>query len=308
EPDRQPHRDAGRDRDGQARRIHVRAEPPQRRDRGQHHRGHRRGGERRPDQDRLRQPQRPHRQVQPAPADRGRAGRFGVLSGVEGVLQHPLMGKDEVERMKLGLAKAGPNFFGAVALEGGRHRPPSRHATPQLAGGAPASPRQAPIGGMTPGWSVGLTSCRGSGAVVADNGHPTDETPTLGGRTMFGPKLDSKSYTTFLLIVIGVLLSLNLFAQMGTTPTYDTTAATDRIAQSNQAVAAATERVAAANLEIAQGLQAIAMAIQNKRELDVNVKMLEGGAGSSATEASPAPAPADEAPEPEQPRGTLRVN
>ncbi len=125
---------------------------------------------------------------------------------------------------------------------------------------------------------------------------------------MFGPKLDSKSYTTFLLIVIGVLLSLNLFAQMGTTPTYDTTAATDRIAQSNQAVAAATERVAAANLEIAQGLQAIAMAIQNKRELDVNVKMSEGGAGSSATEASPAPAPADEAPEPELPLGTLRVN
>lgn len=124
---------------------------------------------------------------------------------------------------------------------------------------------------------------------------------------MFGPKLDSKSYTTFLLIVIGVLLSLNLFAQMGTTPTYDTTAATDRIAASNQAVAAATERVAAANLEIAQGLQAVAQAIQAKREFDVNVNTTEGAAGASSAGAS-APPTEGVAPEDEQPRGSLRLS
>ena len=54
--------------------LHRRDQPPLRRDRGRDHRRHRRGDQRRPDQDRLGQPLRPHRQVQPAPAHRGRAG------------------------------------------------------------------------------------------------------------------------------------------------------------------------------------------------------------------------------------------
>ena len=61
-----------------------------RRDRGLHHRRHRRGHQRRPDQDRLAEPQRPHRQVQPAAAHRGRPGRRGQLPGPRGVLQPAL--------------------------------------------------------------------------------------------------------------------------------------------------------------------------------------------------------------------------
>ncbi len=50
-----------------------RDEPPQRRDRGHHHRRPRRGDELRADQDRRAVPQRPRRQVQPAAAHRGAA-------------------------------------------------------------------------------------------------------------------------------------------------------------------------------------------------------------------------------------------
>ena len=49
--------------------------PPLGRDRGHHHRRHRRRDQLRPDQDRQPEPLRPHRQVQPAPADRGTTGR-----------------------------------------------------------------------------------------------------------------------------------------------------------------------------------------------------------------------------------------
>ena len=58
--------------------------PPLRRNRRHHHRRHRRRHQRRPDQDRLRLPHRPHRQVQPVAADRRRAGRLGEVPGSEG--------------------------------------------------------------------------------------------------------------------------------------------------------------------------------------------------------------------------------
>ncbi len=54
-------------------------QPPQRRDRGHHHRRPRGGHERRPHQDRLRLPHRPHLQVQPAVAHRGGPRRPGLL-------------------------------------------------------------------------------------------------------------------------------------------------------------------------------------------------------------------------------------
>ena len=54
-----------------------------------HHRRHRRRHQRRPDQDRLAVALRPHREVQPAAAHRGRPGRRGELSGPRRVLQHP---------------------------------------------------------------------------------------------------------------------------------------------------------------------------------------------------------------------------
>ncbi len=104
---------------------------------------------------------------------------------------------------------------------------------------------------------------------------------------MFGPKLDSKSYTTFLLIVIGVLLSLNLFAQMSVPDRdttidsrYDMTLGQRDIAASNQAVAASTDRVAAANQAIAQSLQAIANAIEGRSSFDVNVTMADEGSAA----------------------------
>jgi enolase len=52
-----------------------RAQPPLGRDRGRHHRRHRRGDQLRPDQDRRPLPQRPQRQVQPAHPHRRGAGR-----------------------------------------------------------------------------------------------------------------------------------------------------------------------------------------------------------------------------------------
>ncbi len=59
QPDRHADRDAGSHRDGPSRRLHVGHQPPLGRDRGRDHRRHRRGDQRRPDQDRLGQPVRP---------------------------------------------------------------------------------------------------------------------------------------------------------------------------------------------------------------------------------------------------------
>ncbi len=68
-----------------AARLHLHDEPPQRRDRGRHHRRPGRGHQLRPDQDRLGLAQRPHRQVQPAAAHRGGAGGGGALRGPGGL-------------------------------------------------------------------------------------------------------------------------------------------------------------------------------------------------------------------------------
>ena len=81
QPDRHADRDLRRDRDGQARRLDVGHQPPLGRDRGRDDRRHRRRHQRRPDQDRLAQPLRPRRQVQPAAAHRGRPRRRRRLSG-----------------------------------------------------------------------------------------------------------------------------------------------------------------------------------------------------------------------------------
>ncbi len=74
EPDRQPERDPRDHRDRQAGPLHQRDQSPERRDQRLHHRRPGRGHQRRPDQDRFAVPERPHRQVQPAAAHRGRAG------------------------------------------------------------------------------------------------------------------------------------------------------------------------------------------------------------------------------------------
>ena len=77
----QPDRDADRDdrggRDGAARGLDGGDQPPVGRDRGHDHRGPRGRPQHRPDQDRLDEPIRADREVQPAPADRGGARRRG---------------------------------------------------------------------------------------------------------------------------------------------------------------------------------------------------------------------------------------
>ena len=75
EPDRHADRDARRDRDGAPRRLDDDHLAPLGRDRGHVHRRPGGGDERRPDQDRLARAHRSRRQVQPAAAHRGRAGR-----------------------------------------------------------------------------------------------------------------------------------------------------------------------------------------------------------------------------------------
>ncbi len=88
QPDRFAHRDTGDHRDGEAGRLHLRDQPPLRRDRGHDDRRPRGRGQRRPDQDRRACSQRSRGQVQPAHPHRRRARRERVLPGTVGVLQH----------------------------------------------------------------------------------------------------------------------------------------------------------------------------------------------------------------------------
>jgi enolase (EC 4.2.1.11) len=90
QPDRHADRNLRRHRNGQARGLHGRDLAPLGRNRRQHHCRHRRGHQRRPDQDRLAVALGPHRQVQPAAAHRGRPGRDCPLPGPRGVLQPAL--------------------------------------------------------------------------------------------------------------------------------------------------------------------------------------------------------------------------
>ncbi len=96
---------------------------------------------------------------------------------------------------------------------------------------------------------------------------------------MFGPKLDPRSYTTLLLVVIATLLSLNLFAQLSSRN--DNTSYSE--AETTKLVADATRDVAAANREIAAALDRVANAV-SKLEMKVNVDA--GGSSSSAAPAS----------------------
>ncbi len=125
---------------------------------------------------------------------------------------------------------------------------------------------------------------------------------------MFGPKLDSKSYTTFLLIVIGVLLSINLFAQVGTPRTeerFDSTATWREVAAANSAVASATLQVAASNQAIADAIRQLAGSVDAKRALNVTVTM--AGEGEAFPAEGGASAGLDPSADEEGPRGSLQV-
>ncbi len=73
QPDRLAHRDARRGRAGPGQRLHGGHQPSLGRNRRRHDCGHRRGDQRRPDQDRFAQPHRPRGEVQPVAAHRAAA-------------------------------------------------------------------------------------------------------------------------------------------------------------------------------------------------------------------------------------------
>ncbi len=110
---------------------------------------------------------------------------------------------------------------------------------------------------------------------------------------MVGPKLDARSYTTLLLTVIAVLLTLNLVdAQSGGKQVFQTDAA------ASADIAAATREVAAANLKIADSNGRIADAIDDlaravgKVKLEVNTGDSGGSSAPAATSDEEGEAPA----------------
>ncbi len=86
EPDRDAHRDAPRDRDGEARRVHLRHLAPERRDLGLDHRARRRGDERGADENGEPVAERADRQVQRASPYPGGARKRRGVSGERRVL------------------------------------------------------------------------------------------------------------------------------------------------------------------------------------------------------------------------------
>ena len=98
EPDRHLDGDARRRRAGEVSGLRGRRLPPLRGDRGYLHRGPRRRRQRGPDQDRVPLPERPRRQVQPAPADRGVARRDRPLAGHDHPPGAPLMRRHRAPR------------------------------------------------------------------------------------------------------------------------------------------------------------------------------------------------------------------
>lgn len=105
---------------------------------------------------------------------------------------------------------------------------------------------------------------------------------------MFGPKLDSRSYTTLLLVVIASLLTINLFAQLGTRSERTMASREYNLNEADPggAVADATLEVAEANRQIAAAIDALAGAV-SRLELTVHTG---AGAPGQAPVASSAPA------------------
>ncbi len=139
EPDRHAQRDARLHGARLARRLHMPGEPPLGRDGRLDDRGPRCRHELRDDQDRLGVAQRPHREVQPAAADRGGARTDGALRGARGLepaglrlafflvdgdlerAQELLVERGHLERGGLGLLEAhleGRGRHGGAALLG----------------------------------------------------------------------------------------------------------------------------------------------------------------------------------------------
>jgi len=96
---------------------------------------------------------------------------------------------------------------------------------------------------------------------------------------MFGARLDARSYTTLLLVVVASLLTLNLMAQYGSNTRdddYSDAGASRDIASATREVAASTKAVAESNRAIAQAITELARAVRD--------------AGSEVAGKEPAPA------------------
>lgn len=99
---------------------------------------------------------------------------------------------------------------------------------------------------------------------------------------MIGRKLDAQSYTVLLLVVVGVLLSFNLYAQLNQRATTGTEidrqfSRTDT-GEATRAVAQATQAVADSNLQIASAIQELARAVA---DLEMVVNVGEGAEGTT---------------------------
>ena len=126
---------------------------------------------------------------------------------------------------------------------------------------------------------------------------------------MFGPKLDPRSYTTLLLIVIACLLTFNLMAQRGTTAVeaneYSEVGSTAEVASATREVARANREIAAAISELASAVNSLELVVQAGETAP---------AGGAAQGAAPADANSPEAyesidPDEEfQPEGSFEIN
>ncbi len=106
---------------------------------------------------------------------------------------------------------------------------------------------------------------------------------------MFGPKLEARSYTTLLLIVVASLLTLNLAAQLNTDDdtAYSDAGASRQVARANQSIADATREVARSNQAIADSIGTLATAV---KELGSKLESAGGVSAASGSQSGSAEA------------------
>ncbi len=113
---------------------------------------------------------------------------------------------------------------------------------------------------------------------------------------MIGPKLDARSYTNLILVVIALLLALNLVAQQPPSSTLYTPEA-----QAIQQVATSVSQVAASNQQVAASLNSVADSISSAGD-KIAAAITRGGEMGSPTGSSSSSAA------PSQYQGTIEVN
>ncbi len=114
---------------------------------------------------------------------------------------------------------------------------------------------------------------------------------------MIGPKLDARSYTNLILVVIAVLLALTLVAQQQPA----SSALYTPEAQAIQQVASSVSQVAASNQQLANSLNRVADSINSAGDKIATALARGGEVGSPSGSSSSGAAPS-------QYQGTIEVN